>query len=110
PFITSPIYNTDGSIATLNNRSSAHHLGIKGDVFGFRYRTLVSYAKNYGRYGDGDALKSTNTAILLEVKKQIPQAWNLDFSLSFGADIGTQFGNSYGVMFSVAKRGLIWEY
>lgn len=110
PFITSPIYNTDGSIATLNNRSSAHYLGIKGDVFGFRYRTLVSYAKNYGRYGDGDALKSTNTAILLEVKKQIPQAWNLDFSLSFGADIGTQFGNSYGVMFSVAKRGLIWEY
>ena len=110
PFITSPIYNTDGSIATLNNRAMAHHLGIRGDIAGYRYRTLVSYAKNYGRYRDGDALKSTNTAILLEVNKQVPQWWNLDFSLSLGADLGTQFGNSFGVMFSVAKRGIIWSY
>lgn len=57
----------------------AHHLGIRGDIAGYRYRTLVSYAKNYGRYRDGDALKSTNTAILLEVNKQVPQWWNLDF-------------------------------
>jgi len=110
PFITSPIYNTDGSIATLNNRSSAHHIGIRGDIDGYRYRTMVSYAKNYGRYRDGDNLKSTNTAILLEVKKQIPELWDLDVSLSLGADIGTQFGNSYGVMFSIAKRGIIWIY
>jgi hypothetical protein len=31
----------------------------------------------------------------------------LDFSLAFGADIGSQFGNSYSVMFSVTKRGII---
>lgn len=88
----------------------AHHIGIKGDIYGYRYRTLISHAKNYGRYADGDALKSTNTAILVEVKKQFPKAWNLDFSLSLGADIGSQFGNSFGVMFSVAKRGIIWTY
>ena len=87
----------------------AHHLGIRGDIAGYRYRTLVSYAKNYGRYRDGDALKSTNTAILLEVNKHVPQWWDLDFSLSLGADLGTQFGNSYGVMFSVVKRGIIWN-
>ncbi|MGI6471132.1 MAG: capsule assembly Wzi family protein [Paludibacteraceae bacterium] len=107
PFITSPIYNADGSIATLNNRTMAHHIGLKGNIYGYRYRTLVTYAENYGLYNDGDALKSTNTAILLEVKKQFPKAWNLDFSLAFGADIGSQFGNSYSVMFSVTKRGII---
>jgi len=85
----------------------AHHIGLKGNIYGYRYRTLVTYAENYGLYNDGDALKSTNTAILLEVKKQFPKAWNLDFSLAFGADIGSQFGNSYSVMFSVTKRGII---
>lgn len=110
PFITSPIFNSDGAISTRNNRAMAHHIGIRGDIFGYRYRTLVSYAKNYGRYGDGDILKSVNTAFLLEVKKQVPQWWNLEFSLSLGADVGTQFGNSFGVMFSVTKRGIIWTY
>ncbi len=111
PFITSPLYNTDGSIATLNNRVVTHHIGIKGNIYGFRYRALVSHAKNYGRYADdNDLMKSQNTALLLEVKKHVPQAWNLDFSLSLGADIGTQFGNSFGVMISIAKRGIIWKY
>ena len=44
------------------------------------------------------------------IKKQIPELWDLDISLSLGADIGTQFGNSYGVMFSIAKRGIILIY
>lgn len=110
PFITSPVYNTDGSIATLNNRVTAHHIGIKGDVFGYRYRTLVSFVKNYGRYGDNEAAFTTNTALLLEVSKHFEKAWGLDFSLSFGADIGNQFGNSFGAMFSITKRGIIWKY
>ena len=41
-----------------------HHIG-KGNIYGYRYRTLVTYAENYGLYNDGDAPKSINTAILL---------------------------------------------
>lgn len=111
PFITSPLYNDNGDIATLNNRVVAHHIGVQGDIYGFRYRALVSHADNYGRYQDGnDLLKSRNTALLLEVKKHVPQAWGLDFSIAIGADIGTQFGNDVGLMVTIAKRGLIWEY
>ena len=110
PFITSPVYNENGSVILLNNRVRAHYIAIQGDIYGFRYRTQVSHAENYGRYSDESYGQTRNTAILLEVKKQIPEAWNLDFSLSLGADLGTQFGNSFGVMFSVAKRGIIWTY
>ena len=109
PFITSPLYNADGTIYTLNNRVMAHYFAVKGDIYGFRYRAIASYAKNYGCYGDGDATFSTNTALLLEVAKLVPQAWGLEFSLSLAADFGTQFGNDFGVMVSVAKRGIIWN-
>ncbi len=109
PFITSPMYNADGTIYTLNNRVMAHYFALKGDIYGFRYRALASYAKNYGTYSTGDATFSTNTALLLEVTKLVPQAWGLEFSLSLAADFGTQFGNDFGVMVSVAKRGIIWS-
>lgn len=109
PFITSPLYNADGTIYTLNNRVKAHYFAIKGDIYGFGYRAVASYVKNYGIYENGDATFSTNTALLLEITKHIPKAWNMDFSLALAADFGTQFGNDFGVMVSIAKRGLIWH-
>ncbi len=109
PFITSPLYNADGTIYTLNNRVMAHYFAMRGDIYGFRYRAVASYAKNYGTYATGDATFSTNTALLLEVTKLVPQAWGLEFSLSLAADFCTQFGNDFGVMVSVAKRGIIWK-
>lgn len=109
PFITSPLYNADGTIYTLNNRVKAHYFAIKGDIYGFSYRAVASYVKNYGIYENGDATFSTNTALLLEITKHIPKAWHMDFSLALAADFGTQFGNDFGVMVSIAKRGLIWH-
>ena len=36
PFITSPLYNNDGTIYTLNSRVRLHHVGIRGDIYGFK--------------------------------------------------------------------------
>lgn len=100
--IGSPLLSLD------NTRVMAHHVGVRGDIYGFRYRAVCTYTDNYGNY---DALNRThNTAVLLEVKKTVPQAWDLEFGAALGGDFGTQFGNSFGAMITVTKKGLIKEW
>ena len=117
PFITSPLYNTDGTtenphgtIYTLNNRVRVHHIGIRGDIYGFQYRIKTSYARNYGNNPRTRDINSTNTAVLLEVYKNVPQAWGLDFGLRLGADFGTQWGNQFGAQITITKRGIIYNW
>lgn len=91
-----------------NSRVMAHHVGVKGDIYGFRYRVLCTYADNYGNYTR--PARSNNTAVLLEVKKIVPQAWNLEFGLSLAGDFGTQYGNQFGAMITVSKKGIITKW
>lgn len=108
PYITSPIYNADGSVQTLNNRVRTHYAGFTGDIYGWRYRLMGSYTRNYGQYEA--PLYSENTAVLLEVSKCFEKAWGLEMSLSVAADFGSQFGNQFGAMLRIAKKGIIWKY
>jgi hypothetical protein len=110
PFITSPIQNTDGTIHTLNSRVRVHHLGVRGDIYGFRYRLLASYARNYGNDNKQRAPLSRSTALMLEVTKHVEQAWGLDFGLRLAADLGTQYGNQFGGMITIRKQGLITHW
>ncbi len=108
PYITSPLYNTNGEIYSLNTRIMAHFLGVRGNIFGYRYRVMASHVKNYGTYSQYQ--ESNNKALLIEVTKQFEKVWGLEFSLSLATDIGNQFGNSFGTMLTIAKRGLITAY
>ena len=110
PFITSPLYNEDGTVHTLNSRVRVHHLGIRGDIYGFMYRVKASYARNYGNDNTSRAVLSDNTALLLEVKKHVKQAWGLDFGLRLAADFGSQWGNQFGAQITVTKRGIITQW
>ena len=86
----------------------AHHIGVRGDIYGYRYRALCTYANNYGTY---KAPKLTaNTAVLLEVNKQVPQAWNMEFGVALSGDFGTQYGNTFGAMLTISKQGLIKQW
>ena len=91
-----------------NSRVMAHHVGIRGDVFGFRYRVMATHAQNFGHYYV--PLRSYNTAVLLEVKKIVPQAWNLEFGIALGGDFGTQFGNQFGAQISICKKGILTQW
>jgi len=108
PFITSPIYNTDGTIYTKNNRIKAHYIGFKGDIYGYKYRVICSHAQNYGRYNQPSY--SNNTALLVECTKHLDKAWGLDLSLSLAADIGNQFGNQFGALLTISKKGIITQW
>ena len=110
PFITSPLYNTDGTIYTLNSRVRLHHVGVRGDIHGFKYRLLCSYVRNFGNNNTSKLLLSTNTATLLEVNKHVEKAWGLDFGISLAGDFGSQFGNQFGVMLTIRKQGIITQW
>ena len=92
-------------LTPANNRVWAYHAGLKGDIYGFKYRAMCTYADNYGT--NQVPLKSHNTAVLLEVKKTVPQAWGLEFGIALAGDFGSQYGNQFGAMLSVRKKGII---
>lgn len=110
PFITSPLYQSDGRIYTTNSRVRAHHMGVRGDICGYNYRILCSYAQNYGNDNTSTLLLSRNVGTLLEVSKHFERAWGLDFSLSLAADFGKQFGNQFGAMLTIRKQGIITQW
>lgn len=110
PFITSPLYNEDGTVHTLNSRVRVHHIGVRGDIYGFQYRVKASYARNYGNDVTSREVLSDNTALLLEVNKHVEQAWGLDFGFRLAADFGSQWGNQIGGMITIRKNGLICNW
>jgi hypothetical protein len=111
PFITSPVYNVNGEIYTLNNRVQVHHFGIEGDILGYQYKALSSFSKNYG-----DACKPPysemikNTSMMLEVNKLFPKLANINIGCSVAADFGKLFGNTVGCQFTVRKTGNLFNY
>lgn len=91
-----------------NSRVMAHHIGIRGDIYGYRYRAIVNHADHYGN--NTAPRRSRNTGVLIEVKKEVAQAWGLEFGLSLAGDFGTLYGNTFGAMLSVRKQGLIHSW
>ncbi len=106
PLIISPMALPEGSISPKVTRMRSHHAGIRGDIKGFEYRMMASYTRLYDRYEY--PTDNYNHAFLLEVNKNFKSIWNLDFGISLAMDRGTQFGNSFGIMFTIARKGLLW--
>ena len=93
-------------ISPENSRVRVHHVGVRGDIYGFRYRFKTSYARNFGNDVTSRKVLSTNTAVLLEVSKIVPQAWGLEFGVRLAGDFGTQWGNNFGGMITIRKQGI----
>lgn len=95
-------------LSPTNNRVRTHFIGVVGDIYGYQYRVIASYTRNWGTYRAPQM--SHDTSIMLEVQKHVEQAWGLDFGVRLGADFGNQYGNSFGAMLTISKRGLIHSY
>lgn len=91
-----------------NSRVWAYHAGVKGDIYGFRYRITGTYADYYGRYNNYN--HTQNTAVMIEVKKTVEKAWGLEFGIALTGDFGSRYGNSFGGMITVRKQGIIKQW
>lgn len=105
PFITSPLYSS--SLQTMNNRTFTHHIALRGDIYGFKYLVRYSHSNNFGSYDTPN--NSVNNAFYCKVQKYVPQAWDLNFGIAVGGNVGSQFGNSFGAMFTISRSGIIWK-
>lgn len=93
----------------VNNRARTHFIGVAGDIYGYQYRVIASYTRNWGNYYHPISMV-TNTAVMLEVNKHVEQAWGLDFGVRLAADFGSQFGNQFGALITISKHGIIHSY
>jgi hypothetical protein len=110
PFITSPVYNTNGSYQTVNSRVQVHHFGVEGDITGFQYRMLLSLSKNYGTYNIPFVEMKRSTDFLLEVNKTFPKLADINAGCSIAFDRGTMYGNNAGVMVTIKKQGALFHW
>lgn len=97
-------------LSPQNSRVRVHHVGVRGDIYGFKYRFKTSFARNFGNDVTSRKVLSTNTAVLLEVSKIVPRAWGLEFGLRLAGDFGTQFGDRFGAQISIRKRDILCKW
>lgn len=91
-----------------NNRVRTHFAGIMGDIYGYRYRVMAAYTRNWGTYEHPQY--SQNTAVMLEVHRRMQKVWDMDFGVRLAADLGSQYGNRFGAMITISKQGIIHSY
>lgn len=111
PLITSPVYNTDGTIEFKNNRVKAFHFGLSGDPRSdLHWRLLMSFTENWGTYLVPLYKKELQQYYLAEISWRPTFKGNSAFAkdwkgtLALGYDHGGILGNSFGCQLTIHKR------
>lgn len=99
-----------GSIGTnrfriINNRVVGHHVGTEGFIGPVRYRTFVTYTRNYGTYHDRERSENfqfeggpEQISGLVELSIDNLPTDQMTLNLSLGLDYGQMYDNSMGIL------------
>ena len=107
PLVSSPVYNTDGTLMIYNNRVEAFHFGIEGSPLGWLdYRLMFTKSNNWGTYSRPFLEIKENTSGLVELtfKPSFMKKWSITTSFAF--DKGELYGNNYGGMITITRRNV----
>ena len=105
PFMVSPIYTANGSLAFLYNRGKAIYLACRGDLArDWEYRIKLSFNRTWGipNIPTGDILE--NFSAFAEIKYNHHQWKGWPFTSSVACDVGDIYGNSVGFQLKVRRR------
>ncbi len=108
PLYRSPLYNSDKTIRTLNNRMVAWHLAIAGQpAAGLTYRLMATWQQGLGTYDQPTTRPKYSRYFLVEAGYAFPQrsplcGWLVKAAV--GIDHGHWTGNNTGAQLTVAHR------
>src|SRR5699024_1376944 len=97
-----------------NNRIVAHHIGAKGQLrSSTSYRTLLTYSRNYGTYGNVENPRDETYpyyrgkkqfSFLLETQSLLPFLNGLHLNAGIALDIGELYSGNIGFMLGISRR------
>lgn len=107
PFLRAPIYNTDGNLTYLYNRTRGFHIGLDGGIGHVDYRVLGGYRKSWGSGYVPVVDAAGDTSVLLEASYKIPQVKGLVVKAQLAFDKGELYGDNFGASLTVTYRGAL---
>lgn len=113
PLYRSPLYNTDHTIRTLNNRFWAWHLGLSGTPTDqLHYRFLATWQRGWGTYDVPLPDVQYNVSLMAEAEYCFCEFSNMpgwSVKAAIGWDHGQLLGNNFGGQITIKKRFNLWE-
>jgi hypothetical protein len=106
PFLTSPVYNTDGSVSVENNMVKLCYVSAKGSFGVYNYRATLAYSKNYGSNLMLYTSCRKQYSWLFHVDRPLPFWKNVSASLGMAGDLGAMYGHNFQVMAGISYSGL----
>lgn len=108
PFLMSPIYNLNGSLAYLHNRARGFHAAIEGSLIDWLdYRLMAGYQKAGGSGQHAAFHRKSTASAMLDVRtrpfRKTPQ---LEVGLKLAFDKGELRGDNFGAQVQFTYRGL----
>lgn len=101
PFLRSLLYNTNGILRYLCNRTRGFHIGVSGAVTpAIDYRLLFSHRKSWGSAFTPLIEPVDDTSMLVECNYRLNTELDIKAQLAF--DAGKMYGDSFGALVSVS--------
>ena len=113
PWITSPKYNQDGSLSTLNNLVKLYYFSGKGLYKSVDYRLTLAYSENFGfenpgyRSNPGYSTCKRQVSYQLETSTALSFLKNTKASLALSGDRGAMYGNNLALSFGLSWNGVL---
>ncbi len=108
PLISSPIYNTDGTLRMENNRVKALHVGVSAAISSeWEGRFLGTVSRGWGRHYLPFTETKDAKSMLLELCYSPKKCKGWTFAASGALDRGTLYGDNSALSLKISKKGFI---
>jgi hypothetical protein len=112
PWLTSPRYNQNGTLSTLNNLVRLYYFSGKGEYNSLNYKLTLAYSENFGFESPGyrNYLSYDNCkrqfSFQLETSTRLNFIKNTSASFTIAGDHGTEYGNNLALIVGLSWKGI----
>jgi len=113
PWLTSPKYNLDGTLSTLNNLVRLYYFSGNGEFNSLNYKVTLAYSENFGFENPGTGVNPDYSTCKRQLSYQLETSTALTFlkntkaNLILSGDRGALYGNNLAVLLGISWKGTI---